>query len=141
MLERPNVFEVDLDAIAFNVAALRQRIGSDVELLAALKANAYGFGIERVSETVLSAGANGLAMVDVEHAVSLRRRGIEAPMLLYGGTPLSADVVRAVEDYRLWPTLLDEEDARRVAEQGQRTRERVPEVRRRHGTHGLRAGA
>jgi alanine racemase len=108
---RPNVFEVDLDAIAHNVRSLRQHIGGDVQLFAALKANAYGFGIERVADTVVEAGADGLAVVEVDHAVALRQRGIDVPILLYGGTPASADLVAAAEEHDLTPTLLDVQDA------------------------------
>jgi alanine racemase len=108
---RPNVLEVDLDAIAHNVGRLRQSIGAGVQLFAALKANAYGFGIERVADTIVAAGADGLAMVEVDHAITLRQRGIDVPILLYGGTPASADLVAAVEEYHLTPTLLDLEDA------------------------------
>jgi alanine racemase len=112
---RPNVLEVDLDAVAHNVCRLRQHLGGDVQLFAALKANAYGFGIERVADTVVQAGANGLAMVEVDHAVALRQRGIDVPILLYGGTPASAEVVAAVEQYHLTPTLLDVADAQTYA--------------------------
>jgi len=113
---RPNVLEVDLDAIAHNVVSLRQHVGGDVQLFAALKANAYGFGIERVADTVIAAGAYGLAMVEIDHAVALRQRGIDAPILLYGGTPASAVVVAAVEEYHLTPTLLDVADAQTYAQ-------------------------
>jgi len=112
---RPNVLEVDLDAIAHNVRRLRQRIGSDVQLFAALKANAYGFGIDRVADAVVAAGADGLAMAEVDHAVALRQRGIDVPILLYGGTPASADVVAAMQEYGLMPTLLDVADAQMYA--------------------------
>lgn len=119
-LVRPNVLEVDLDAIAHNVRSLRQRIGGDVQLFAALKANAYGFGIERVADTVVGAGADGLAMVEVDHAVALRQRGIGVPILLYGGTPASADLVGAIEQYNLTPTLLDVADAQTYAQHATR---------------------
>ena len=108
---RPNVLEVDLDAIAHNVRSLRQRIGGSVQLFAALKANAYGFGIERVADTVVRAGVDALAMVEVDHAVALRQRGIDVPILLYGGTPASAALVAAAQEHDLMPTLLDLEDA------------------------------
>lgn len=118
---RPNVLEVDLDAIAHNVCRLRQHIGSDVQLFAALKANAYGFGIDRVADTVVAAGADGLAMVEVDHAVALRQRGIGVPILLYGGTPASADAVAAMQEYGLMPTLLDVADAQTYAHYAQRS--------------------
>jgi alanine racemase len=50
-------------------------------------------------------------MVEVDHAVALRQRGIDVPILLYGGTPASADLVAAIEQYHLTPTVLDVADA------------------------------
>jgi alanine racemase len=107
---RPNVLEVDLDAIAHNVCSLRRQVGNSVRLYAALKANAYGFGIERVADTVVGAGASGIALVDVEHALALRRRGLGAPIVLYGGTPADAELVAVIEEFDLTPTLLDRDD-------------------------------
>lgn len=108
---RPNVFEIDLGAIAYNVQSLRRQIGTNVSLFAALKANAYGFGLLPVADTVLAAGADGLALVDLSHAVALRKHGIAAPILLYGGTLATADVIAVLEEHRLMPTLLDVDDA------------------------------
>ena len=78
---RPNVLHVDLDAIAHNARTLRARCG-DVTFVAALKANAYGFGLIPVARTVLAAGADMLAVVRVDHAIELREAGITAPILL-----------------------------------------------------------
>ncbi|MCA1647109.1 MAG: alanine racemase [Chloroflexi bacterium] len=107
---------MDLDAIAHNVCALRKHVGAGVKIFAALKADAYGFGIERVADTVISAGVHGLSVVEADHAIALRRRGISVPILLYGGTLASADLVAAVEQYDLIPTLLDVDDAQTYAQ-------------------------
>jgi alanine racemase len=112
---RPNVLEVDLDAIAHNVCSLLRHVGGGVKVFAALKANAYGFGIERVADTVVAAGASGIALVEVDDALSLRQRGIRVPILLYGGVPASAELVATVQEHDLTPTLLDLEDARSYA--------------------------
>jgi len=112
---RPNVFEIDIGAVAHNVQSLRRRVGKHVRLFAALKANAYGFGLLPVADAVLSAGADGLALVDLNHAVALRKHGTDSPILLYGGTPASPEVVALLEEHRLMPTLLDIEDARTYA--------------------------
>src|SRR5438876_12393728 len=61
-----------------------------------------------------------VAMVEIDHAVALRQRGIDAPILLYGGTPASAVVVAAVEEYHLTPTLLDVADAQIYAQHATR---------------------
>ena len=51
---RPNVLRVDLGAIAHNLAEVRRIVGAGVGIVAALKADAYGFGLERVAETVVA---------------------------------------------------------------------------------------
>jgi alanine racemase len=107
---QPNVLEVDLDAVAHNICALRRHVGPGVQVFAALKANAYGFGVERVAHTAIEAGVDALALVDVTHAIALRRLGIRVPILLYGGIPADADLVARVEEHDLTPTLLDVDD-------------------------------
>ena len=70
---RPNALNVDLDAIAHNVRRLRAALGGDFTFVASLKANAYGFGLSTVASTVLSAGADALAVASVDDAIELRR--------------------------------------------------------------------
>jgi alanine racemase len=86
---------------------VRRIAGAHTKVFAALKANAYGFGITKVAKVVLSSGADAISLVDVQTAVKLRRRRIDAPILLYGGVPMSKDVAMAVCRYNLIPTILD----------------------------------
>ncbi|PKN86014.1 MAG: hypothetical protein CVU46_09175, partial [Chloroflexi bacterium HGW-Chloroflexi-8] len=41
--------EIDLDAIAHNVKAFKQHVGENVEIMAVVKANAYGHGAIQVA--------------------------------------------------------------------------------------------
>jgi alanine racemase len=118
-LTRPNVFEIDLGAIADNTVAVRSAIGPNVRLFAALKANAYGFGLVEVAETVLSSGADSLSMAELTDAIRLRDRGVTAPILLYGGNLASPQVVAAIEHHNLYPTLLDLNSAQIFSEHAQ----------------------
>jgi len=102
-----NYFEVDLGAIAHNSAEVRRLAGDQTRIFAAVKANAYGFGVGEVADVVLASGADALALVEVSDAVELRRRGIRQPILLYSGSLASRHVVRACDDYGLMPTLAD----------------------------------
>ena len=63
-LRRPNVLEVDLDAIAHNVAVLRSLVGP-AKVFAALKADAYGFGLLPVAEILSDTGIDALAFADL----------------------------------------------------------------------------
>jgi alanine racemase len=88
--------EVDLDAIAHNVAAIKQHVGEKVEVMAVVKANAYGHGLRQVSQVALDNGASRLVLNHIQAAVTLRNAGIVAPILVMGYVPL-AGVYHAVE--------------------------------------------
>lgn len=94
--------EIDLDAIAANVSALRA--AANAELIAVVKAEAYGHGAVPVSRTVLEAGAAMLAVGTVEEGIVLRRAGISAEILVLLGAVTPAEARDAVES-RLTPTV------------------------------------
>ncbi|MHB8757648.1 MAG: alanine racemase [Bacillota bacterium] len=76
--------EVNLDAIAHNLAAVKKLVGPKVGIMAVVKANAYGHGALAVARTSLTSGAAALAVTTVEEGSELRRRGIRAPILVMG---------------------------------------------------------
>jgi alanine racemase len=78
--------EVDLDAIYNNVKHAKDYISEEVELIAVVKANAYGHGDAPVARTALDAGASRLAVAFLDEALSLREAGITAPILVLGAT-------------------------------------------------------
>lgn len=84
---RPAWAEIDLDAIQHNVRQLRLLVGRRVELMAVVKANAYGHGVVPVAEAVLEAGADRLGVAVVDEGVQLRRAGITRPILVLGHVP------------------------------------------------------
>lgn len=113
-LLRPVWFEVDLDALRHNFQETRRLVDKGVRIICALKCNAYGFGYLEVAEEVLSMGAYGVAVADLFEAVNLRRRGIEAPILLYANNlPTAAETVI---EYNLIPTVTDIELAKRYSQ-------------------------
>jgi alanine racemase len=73
--------EIDLGAIRHNVTVLRE-IARPALFCAVVKANGYGHGAAPVARAALEAGADWLAVAQVEEAVGLRDAGIEAPLLL-----------------------------------------------------------
>jgi alanine racemase len=88
--------EIDLDALAANVAAVRAAIGHTVEIIAVVKANAYGAGIEGVAPALEAAGVERFAVVWTSEAAALRRLGIMRPILVLGHAfPADADLAVA----------------------------------------------
>lgn len=79
--------EVDLDAVAANVRAIRGRIGAHPEIMAVVKANGYGHGSVAVARAALDAGATRLGVASIEEALVLRQAGLTAPILVLGFTP------------------------------------------------------
>ncbi|HZP95636.1 MAG TPA: alanine racemase [Candidatus Limnocylindria bacterium] len=83
---RTTVVDVDLDAIVDNFDALRRR-AENAEVIAVVKADGYGHGVEAIAETLAGAGAAMLAVVTAEEAMTIRAAGIRAPVLvLVGGS-------------------------------------------------------
>lgn len=73
---------VDLDAIRDNVRVLRERVGG-AELMAVVKADAYGHGLVPAARAALAGGACSLGVAQASEAVALRAAGIEAPVLVW----------------------------------------------------------
>lgn len=80
--------EVDLDAIRSNVRALAARVHG-AEIVAVVKAEAYGHGAPEVAAAALEGGATRLAVALPEEGVALRAAGFpeSVPILVLGATP------------------------------------------------------
>jgi alanine racemase len=78
--------EVDLDYILSNVTSVKKHLPPKVEIIAVVKANAYGHGDFKVAESALKAGATYLAVAFMDEAIALRNKGVLAPILVLGAT-------------------------------------------------------
>ncbi|WP_233604406.1 alanine racemase [Micromonospora sp. HM5-17] len=76
---------VDLDAIAHNTRVLAGR--TEADLLAVVKADAFGHGFLEVARTALASGARWLGVTSQAEALALRVAGIEAPVLSWLHAP------------------------------------------------------
>ncbi|MDO4739185.1 MAG: alanine racemase [Eubacteriales bacterium] len=102
---RPVRLDVDWQAIAANVRALRRAYGPEVRMIAPVKANGYGHGALGAAKTVLANGADALAVAMADEAVQLREAGVGAPILILGASVGGAvdeavrhEVAMAVQD-------------------------------------------
>lgn len=106
---RPVWAEINLDHLVHNIKQFTKLIGPETQIMAVVKADAYGHGAVEVSKTALEAGASRLAVAFIEEAVVLRRSGIKAPILLLGYTaPVNFS---ALMEYNLTPTVFGFETA------------------------------
>ena len=110
---RSTVADVDLDAIASNVEAIHTR--SKAEVIAVVKADAYGHGAEAVAETCFEAGAVMVAVATIEEGLALREGGVNGPILVLLGSTESSEVAHAVAQ-ELVLVVWDVERARAISE-------------------------
>ena len=82
---RPTWAEINLDALAANFRAVRERLDAGVKMMGILKADAYGHGAVRCARRLAKEGADWFGVALVEEAVELREAGIRQPILLLGG--------------------------------------------------------
>lgn len=96
--------EIDLDALRQNVQNLKELLAPTTELMAVVKADAYGHGVVPVARTALSAGATWLAIATLTEGIELRKAGITAPILVLGLLNTKAEIQLA-QQWSLQPTL------------------------------------
>jgi alanine racemase len=96
--------EIDLAALTHNVKQLKNLLSPHTQLMAVVKADAYGHGAIAVSQTALQAGASWLGVATIPEGIELREAGIEAPILLLGATNTPAQV-KAIAQWHLQPTI------------------------------------
>jgi len=85
---RPAVMTVDLGRLAHNLGRIRSHVrvgGGDTKVMAVVKANAYGHGLERCALHLEASGADYLGCAYVEEGIILRRAGVKIPILVFGG--------------------------------------------------------
>jgi alanine racemase len=85
--------EVNLAAIASNLKLIKGKTKSEV--LAVVKADAYGHGLVAVAKTVEQAGADWLGTALLEEAITLRNAGITKPIIAWL-TPKGEDFKTAI---------------------------------------------
>jgi alanine racemase len=116
--------EIDLGAIERNVAAVKRQLRDGAEVMAVVKANAYGHGAVRVARAALAGGARWLAVNLVDEGVELRRAGIAGRILVLGYIPpWEADKVIF---YSLTPTVNTRQLAMALASAAQQRSLQVP---------------
>lgn len=81
-MARPLYAEVNLAALRANLALVR-RSAPDAQVLAVVKANAYGHGLQRILPALTD--ADGLALIELDTAVGLRDQRYTRRILLLEG--------------------------------------------------------
>ncbi len=96
--------EIDLNKLAHNIRQIKSILSPNTELMAVVKADAYGHGAVKVAQTALQNGATWLAVATITEGIELRQAGITVPILILGAINATEEI-EAVIYWQLEPTI------------------------------------
>jgi len=102
--------EISRSRLAANYRAVRDAVAPGSDVMAVVKANAYGHGAAEVARVVCAEGAKWLAVSSVEEGVALRNAGITCRILVMAG--VMAWERAALREFRLTPVVHSLDDLR-----------------------------
>ena len=114
LITHPAWMEFNLDALAANYDELMRLVGSDVKMIASLKANAYGHGALETAKVLSSRGVFALSTGSFSDAVAIREAGVTTPILMFGGN--LPEAASQYLEHSLIPTVYNMETAHAVSE-------------------------
>lgn len=109
---RPVWAEINLSNIKNNIMEIRKAVG-EKEIIAIVKADAYGHGAIDVAPVLLENGANRLAVAVITEGLELRKADIKAPIMILGYTPL--DFSKELITEKIEATIYDYEYAEKLS--------------------------
>ena len=74
--------EIDLSAVRHNVMQYKSMLHPDTKVLAMVKAQSYGSGVEKMAAFLEQQGINALGVAYADEGVELRKQGITLPILV-----------------------------------------------------------
>ena len=120
---RPTIAEIDLRGLAFNYRQIKRHIPKGVSILAVVKADAYGHGALPVSLKLEKMGVEYLGVAIPEEGVELRKGGVKAPILIFGGI-FKGDAEEIIR-YGLTPVVFDIESLKHLSKAAEKRRKKA----------------
>ncbi len=115
------VAEIDLAALSHNLGIAQKRAGS-ADILAVVKADAYGHGANTLSNHLITSGAAALGVAFTHEAIALRESGITCPILVF----FDRDNIREIIDYNLTPVVFDVTTAEALSKEARKANRDLP---------------
>ena len=76
--------EINLDAIENNIRQIRKCTADNAEIMAIVKADAYGHGFFEIASALIKGGADRFGVATADEAIQLRKAGFDNPILILG---------------------------------------------------------
>lgn len=87
MTYRATRMEVNLQNLRHNYNAIKEHVGPGPQIMAVIKADAYGHGVIPVARALLEEGCQRFAVATPDEALEIREAGIHQPILVLGPSP------------------------------------------------------
>jgi len=116
--------EVDLGNIAYNFKQIKKKVGPQVKILAAVKANAYGHGLVRVSRKLEKSEIDFLGTSSVDEAINLRRAHLKCPILNLSN--LLIDEIEPIIKFKIIPVIAEIKIARALNKKARAYHRKIP---------------
>ncbi len=114
--EQRSWIEIDLDQIKQNYSIYKSCLPNDTEIMAVIKADAYGHGDVHIAKWLSKQGCRLFAISNIDEAVGLHDAGIEGEILILGYT--SPKFAKALFEKGLTQTIVSEEYAEAISNTG-----------------------
>ncbi len=113
--------EIDTQQLKDNIRCLREYLGEGNQIMAVVKANAYGHGLAQTAKIIALQGIEYFAVASLDEGVALRESGINTPILLLGYFEEMSlyDIIH----YKITPTIYDFHFAKALSKAAIRYRE------------------
>lgn len=115
-IEQRSWIEVDLDQLMSNYNIYKSMLPQGTEIMAVIKADAYGHGDHLVSRWLSREGCRLFAVSNIDEAISLREAGIDGEILILGYS--SPKFARLLYSQHLTQALVSEEYAEALVQTG-----------------------
>lgn len=83
--QRPTWAEISLPALAHNYRTLKSHVGENVQVMAVVKADAYGHGAVECARALEASNADWFGVALAEEGITLREAGITRPIFCLSG--------------------------------------------------------
>lgn len=103
---------VRLDALRHNIRNIQARLDKGCRMMAVLKGDGYGHGLQQIFPTLKAAGIADFAVAILEEGVALRQAGCTDPILILGDT--CDDCLEQLVLHNLTPTIFSPETAQKL---------------------------
>lgn len=115
-IEKRSWVEVDLSQIRTNYLLFKKSLKRDAQIMAVIKADAYGHGDVQIARVLSDLGCNLFAVSNIDEAVGLRESGIKGEILILGYS--SPYYAKTLYDLDLTQALVSEEYAEQLSQTG-----------------------